>query len=46
MHPLDRASEMLRFYGETTATSGENVKLFSMRLPAPDGSGNKVSAVN
>lgn len=45
MHPLDRAPEMLRFYRETTAAPRDDLSLFAGLLHAPDGSGNKVSAM-
>lgn len=45
LHPLDRATEMLRFYRETTTDARDDVSLFAGLMHAPDGSGHKVSAM-
>ena len=45
VHPFDRAREVLHFYRTTTSNAPDELTLFAGLLHAPDGSGNKISAM-
>jgi FAD/FMN-containing dehydrogenase len=44
-HPLDAASDMLRFYREAVADASDDLSVFAGLVHAPDGSGAKLSAM-
>jgi FAD/FMN-containing dehydrogenase len=44
-HPLDAASDMLRFYREFTTSVPDELTAFAALAHAPDGSGTKIAAV-
>ena len=44
-HPIDAAPELLRFYRDAVADVSDDLTVFAGMVPAPDGSGNKLSAL-
>ena len=44
-HPIDAAPELLRFYRDAVADVSDDLTVFAGLVPAPDGSGNKLSAL-
>ena len=44
-HPIDAAPELLRFYRDAVADVSDELTVFAGLVPAPDGSGNKLSAL-
>ena len=43
-HPIDAAPEVLRFYRDAVADISDDLTVFAGLVPAPDGSGHKLSA--
>src|SRR3954468_4869657 len=44
-HPIDAAPELLRFYRDAVANASDDLTVFAGLVHAPDGSGNKLSAL-
>ncbi|HET7743885.1 MAG TPA: FAD-binding oxidoreductase [Gaiellaceae bacterium] len=44
-HPIDAASELLRFYRDAVADSPDDLTVFAGLVHAPDGSGTKLAAM-
>ena len=44
-HPIDAAPEVLRFYRDAAAGTSDELTVFAGLVPAPDGSGNKLTAM-
>ena len=44
-HPIDAAPDVLRFYRDAAADVSDDLTVFAAMVPAPDGSGNKLTAM-
>ena len=44
-HPIDAAPEVLRFYRDAAPQTSDDLTVFTGLVPAPDGSGHKLSAM-